>query len=86
MEEEEACSKTFQSLGMSPAASPPPLAAGPVWMVLDRFIHRSRRCRGIVDDQGNRTVFELSFDCVGRPTRASPRLADPSAVSRLHLH
>jgi len=67
-----------------PSASPPPPRV-PGWLILDRIVHRSsrRRCRAVEDDA---TASALSHDCVGRPVRASLRIADPPAVSRLYIH
>ncbi|XP_021317519.1 uncharacterized protein LOC8076351 isoform X1 [Sorghum bicolor] len=67
-----------------PSASPPPPRV-PKWLILDRIVHRSsrRRC-GVVEDDA--TASALAHDCVGRPIRASLRIADPPAVSRLYLH
>ncbi|TVU23338.1 hypothetical protein EJB05_25695, partial [Eragrostis curvula] len=79
--------KTFRwqrpSLSRNPPASPPPppLAAGPDWLVLDRFVHRTSRRHGVVEG-----TSEMSDDCVGRPIRVSLRVADPPALSRLYLH
>ncbi|RCV39722.1 hypothetical protein SETIT_8G246200v2 [Setaria italica] len=78
-----------------PAASPPPRAPGwtepppPAtgdgsWLILDRFVHLSRRRRGVVE--GDATASSLTEDCAGRPVRASLRIAGPPAVSRLYLH
>ncbi|TVU23226.1 hypothetical protein EJB05_25580, partial [Eragrostis curvula] len=70
-------------LSRDPPASPPPppLAAGPDWLVLDRFVHRTSRRHGVVEG-----TSEISDDCVGRPIRVSLRVADPPALSRLYLH
>jgi hypothetical protein len=54
------------------------------WLILDRFVHLSRRRRGVV--QGDATASSLAEDCTGGQTRASLRIADPPAVSRLYLH
>ena len=50
------------------------------WLILDRIVHRSRKwC-------GDATTSALAHECVGRPIRASLRIADPPAVSRLYVH
>ncbi|WVZ78201.1 hypothetical protein U9M48_025950 [Paspalum notatum var. saurae] len=66
--------------------SPPAPATGePSWLILDRFVHRStNETPGVVD--GDATTSEIAHECVGRPIRASLRIADPPAVSRLYLH
>ncbi|CAD6255606.1 unnamed protein product [Miscanthus lutarioriparius] len=68
----------------NPSALPPPPRV-PRWLILDRIVHRSsrRRC-GVVEDDA--TASALAHDCAGRPVRASLRIADPPAVSRLYLH
>ncbi|KAL6653524.1 hypothetical protein ACP70R_008448 [Stipagrostis hirtigluma subsp. patula] len=53
------------------------------WLLLDRNVHRVWR-HGDVDWDGTATA--TSHDCVGRPIRASLRVAGAPAVSRLHLH
>ncbi|CAM0149541.1 unnamed protein product [Urochloa decumbens] len=65
---------------------PPPRAADDgSWLILDRFVHLSRRRRlGVVG--GDATASSLAVDCAGRQIRASLRIADPPAVSRLYLH
>ncbi|PWZ11969.1 hypothetical protein Zm00014a_015427 [Zea mays] len=78
--------------GLELSKSPPPPPApwwtdpsAPVtgdhsWLILDRIVHRSRkRC-------GDATTSALAHECVGRPIRASLRIADPPAVSRLYVH
>lgn len=78
-----------------PAASPPPRAPGRMeppppaagdgsWLILDRFVHLSRRRLGVVE--GDATASSLAEDCAGRQVRASLRIAGPPAVSRLYLH
>nr|CAB3492281.1 unnamed protein product [Digitaria exilis]CAB3502768.1 unnamed protein product [Digitaria exilis] len=81
-----------------PAASPPPPPRTPGWMepplpapagdgswlILDRFVHYSRRHRGVVE--GDATTSSPAEDCAGRHVRVSLRIADPPAVSRLYLH
>ncbi|KAF8699073.1 hypothetical protein HU200_034764 [Digitaria exilis] len=54
------------------------------WLILDRFIHHSRRRRGVIG--GDATTSSLAKDCAGRHVRVSLRIVDPPAVSRLHLH
>ncbi|XP_002450039.2 uncharacterized protein LOC8076349 [Sorghum bicolor] len=67
-----------------PSASPPPPRV-PKWLILDRIVHRSsRRHCGVVKDDA--TASALAQDCAARPVRASLRIADPPAVSRLYLH
>ncbi|KAF8647822.1 hypothetical protein HU200_065183 [Digitaria exilis] len=66
-----------------PAASPPPPRT-PGWLILDRFVHYSRRHRGVVE--GDATTSSPAEDCAGRHVRVSLRIADPPAVSRLYLH
>ncbi|CAO2180011.1 unnamed protein product [Urochloa humidicola] len=63
---------------------PPPPADDCSWLILDRFVHISRRRRGVVD--GDATASSLAEDCAGRQVRASLRIAGPPAVSRLYLH
>ncbi|RLN24445.1 hypothetical protein C2845_PM07G38050 [Panicum miliaceum] len=48
------------------------------WLILDRIVHRSRRLHGVVDRDA--TTSATSHDCVGRPVRASLRVACPPAV------
>ncbi|CAL4982503.1 unnamed protein product [Urochloa decumbens] len=80
-----------------PSASPPPRAPAwmmepPLraaddgsWLILDRFVHLTRRRRlGVVG--GDATTSSLAVDCAGRQIRASLRIADPPAVSRVYLH
>ncbi|KAF8747298.1 hypothetical protein HU200_013245 [Digitaria exilis] len=81
-----------------PSASPPPPPRTPGWMesplpapagdgswlILDRFVHYSRRRQGIFDGDG--TTSSVAQDCAGRQMRVSLRIADPPAVSRLYLH
>lgn len=54
------------------------------WLILDRFVHRSRRLEGV--DKRNAMASATSYDCVGQPVRASLRVVGSPAVSRLHLH
>ncbi|TVU23242.1 hypothetical protein EJB05_25595, partial [Eragrostis curvula] len=61
-----------------PPSSPRP---NPSWVLLDRFVHRSRRRRGVY--AGDPTTPATSDDCTGLLIRASLRAA---AVSRLYLH
>ncbi|KAL6639248.1 hypothetical protein ACP70R_022978 [Stipagrostis hirtigluma subsp. patula] len=56
----------------------------PSWLILDRVGHRCRWHDEIV--QGDATLSTTTSDCVGRPIRASVRVADAPAVSRLYLH
>ncbi|XP_034569616.1 uncharacterized protein [Setaria viridis] len=56
--------------------------ARPSWQILDRFIHRTDRD---VEDEADGTASEISYTCTDRPIRASLRLADSPAVSRLYL-
>ncbi|KAF8647771.1 hypothetical protein HU200_065185 [Digitaria exilis] len=77
-----------------PSASPPPPPPPPPpprtpagdgsWLILDRFVHYSRRRQGIFDGDG--TTSSVAQDCAGRQMRVSLRIADPPAVSRLYLH
>ncbi|KAL6654512.1 hypothetical protein ACP70R_007977 [Stipagrostis hirtigluma subsp. patula] len=53
------------------------------WLLLDRFVHRVWR-HG--DVEWDATSSATAHDCVGRPIRASLRVAGAPAVSRLHLH
>ncbi|CAN6382146.1 unnamed protein product [Urochloa humidicola] len=64
--------------------STPPAADDGSWLILDRFVHLSRRRRGVVG--GDSTASSLAEDCAGRQVRASLRIADAPAVSRLFLH
>ncbi|CAO2045078.1 unnamed protein product [Urochloa humidicola] len=64
--------------------SPSPTRRRRSWVILDRIVHRSRRLEGVVDSDV--TTSATSHDCVGRPIRASLRVAGSPAVSRLHLH
>ncbi|CAO2153082.1 unnamed protein product [Urochloa humidicola] len=70
--------------GSKDSPAPPPPPPPPSWLVLDRFVHRSKRRYGIVD--GDATASATSSDCIGRPISASLRIAGPPAVSRLYLH
>ncbi|CAO2201896.1 unnamed protein product [Urochloa humidicola] len=63
------------------STAPPPRP--PSWLVLDRFVHRSKR-RGVVDRDATATC--PAEDCIGRPISASLRIAGSPAVSRLYLH
>ncbi|TVT97769.1 hypothetical protein EJB05_56953, partial [Eragrostis curvula] len=63
----------------SPA--PPSPRSKPRWVLLDRFVHRSRRRRGVY--AGDPMTSATSDDCTGRPVRVSLRSA---ALSRLYLH
>ncbi|GJM87916.1 hypothetical protein PR202_ga03922 [Eleusine coracana subsp. coracana] len=76
MEEEEE--------GSGAGNPPPPASSAPAWLLLDRFIHRSRRRRGVFE--GDPTTSEMAYDCVGCKLRVSVRIADPPMVSRLYLH
>ncbi|TVU23334.1 hypothetical protein EJB05_25691, partial [Eragrostis curvula] len=67
-----------------PPPSPPSPRPDPGWVLLDRFVHRSRRRRGVF--AGDPTTSATSDDCTGRPVRVSLRAAAPPAVSRLYLH
>nr|TKW02678.1 hypothetical protein SEVIR_8G255900v2 [Setaria viridis] len=60
----------------------PAAPALPSWLILDRFIHRSDRD---VEDEADGTASEISYTCTNRPIRASLRVADSPAVSRLYL-
>ncbi|GJN25874.1 hypothetical protein PR202_gb13760 [Eleusine coracana subsp. coracana] len=66
------------------SASPAPTTGGASWLLLDRFIHRSKKQRGIYG--GDPTTSEVAYDCAGRIVRVSVRIADPPLVSRLYLH
>ncbi|KAG2564230.1 uncharacterized protein LOC120645290 [Panicum virgatum] len=93
-------SRTGRKLSPSPPRRPRPVSRDPPprhyrrrepsptrrrsWVILDRFVHRSRRLHGVVDNDA--TTSATSHDCVGRPVRASLRVAASPAVSRLHLH
>ncbi|TKW37782.1 hypothetical protein SEVIR_1G070900v4 [Setaria viridis] len=55
----------------------------PSWLILDRFVHRSRRY-GVVDCDA--TASYPAEDCIGRRISASLRIAGSPAVSRLYLH
>jgi hypothetical protein len=61
--------------------SPPDLVHG--WIILDRFVHSSD---GDVDAADVVTASEIALTCSGRRVRASLRVADPPAVSRLRIH
>uniref|UniRef100_A0A0E0BU51 DUF1618 domain-containing protein n=1 Tax=Oryza glumipatula TaxID=40148 RepID=A0A0E0BU51_9ORYZ len=61
--------------------SPPDLVHG--WIILDRFVHSSD---GDVDADDDVTASEIALTCSGRRVRASLRVADPPAVSRLRIH
>ncbi|KAF8647774.1 hypothetical protein HU200_065188 [Digitaria exilis] len=67
-----------------PLHPPPPATTNATWLILDRFVHYSRRRRGVI--QGDATTSSLAEDCAGRHVRVSLRIADPPAVSRLYLH
>jgi hypothetical protein len=43
---------------------PPPAAGDGGWLILDRFIHPSRRRRGVIE--GDATASSLAEDCAGR--------------------
>ncbi|XP_022685322.1 uncharacterized protein LOC101754436 [Setaria italica] len=60
----------------------PAAPARPSWQILDRFIHRTDRD---VEDEADGTASEISYTCTDRPIRASIRVADSPAVSRLYL-
>ncbi|RCV39726.1 hypothetical protein SETIT_8G246500v2 [Setaria italica] len=60
----------------------PSIPARPSWIILDRFIHRTDRD---VEDEADGTASEISYTCTDRPIRASIRVADSPAVSRLYL-
>nr|CAB3502949.1 unnamed protein product [Digitaria exilis] len=71
----------------TPGWMEPPLpapAGDGSWLILDRFVHYSRRHRGVIE--GDATNSSLAEDCAGRQVRVSLRIADPPAVSRLYLH
>ncbi|CAL5012123.1 unnamed protein product [Urochloa decumbens] len=68
---------------MAQFPAPPVGPGGGSWLVLDRFIHRIDRD---AEDGGDGTASELCYTCTDRPIRASIRVADPPAVSRLRLH
>ncbi|CAO2153108.1 unnamed protein product [Urochloa humidicola] len=70
--------------GSKDSTAPPPPPRPLSWLVLDRFVHRSKRRYGVVD--GDATASAISFDCIGRPISASLRIAGSPAVSRLYLH
>ncbi|CAO2143403.1 unnamed protein product [Urochloa humidicola] len=73
---------SMPAAGSKYSTEPPP--PPPSWLVLDRFVHRSRRRYGVVD--GDATASATSSDCIGRPVSASLRIAASPAVSRLYLH
>ncbi|KAF8666011.1 hypothetical protein HU200_053900 [Digitaria exilis] len=71
----------------TPGWMEPPLpapAGDHSWLILDRFVHYSRRRQGIFEGDG--TTSSVAQDCAGRQVRVSLRIADPPAVSRLYLH
>nr|TKW02682.1 LOW QUALITY PROTEIN: hypothetical protein SEVIR_8G256300v2 [Setaria viridis] len=64
---------------------PSPGAGDGSWLILDRFVHLSRRRRGVV--AGDATASSLAEPPRSAPAvRASLQIADPPAVSRLYLH
>nr|CAB3492283.1 unnamed protein product [Digitaria exilis]CAB3502771.1 unnamed protein product [Digitaria exilis] len=67
-----------------PLPPPPPATTNATWLILDRFVHYSRRRRGVIG--GDATTSSLAEDCAGRHVRVSLRIADPPAISRLYLH
>lgn len=52
-------------------------------LILDRFVHR---CSRDAEDEEDVTASMTSRTCTNRPIRASLRVADAPAVSRLYLH
>nr|ABA99758.1 expressed protein [Oryza sativa Japonica Group] len=56
------------------------------WIILDRCAHCSDGDVVGDDDDDDVTASESAHTCSGRRIRASLRVADPPAVSRLHLH
>ncbi|KAL6639348.1 hypothetical protein ACP70R_023078 [Stipagrostis hirtigluma subsp. patula] len=70
---------------VSASSEPSPQAARPPrWLILDRVGRRCRWRDEIVE--GDATLSTTTRDCIDRPIRASLRLADAPAVSRLYLH
>ncbi|CAL5032577.1 unnamed protein product [Urochloa decumbens] len=67
-----------------PGSGPPSSMRTRSWLILDRIAHRSKKLEGVVERDA--TASATSHDCVGRPVRASLRVAAAPAVSRLHLH
>uniref|UniRef100_A0A0D3HVS1 DUF1618 domain-containing protein n=1 Tax=Oryza barthii TaxID=65489 RepID=A0A0D3HVS1_9ORYZ len=63
--------------------SPPDLVHG--WIILDHFIHSSDGDVD-VDADDDVTASKIALTCSGRRVRASLRVADPPAVSRLRIH
>nr|CAB3490608.1 unnamed protein product [Digitaria exilis] len=47
-----------------PLHPPPPATTNATWLILDRFVHYSRRRRGVI--QGDATTSSLAEDCAGR--------------------
>uniref|UniRef100_A0A0E0FDJ9 DUF1618 domain-containing protein n=1 Tax=Oryza meridionalis TaxID=40149 RepID=A0A0E0FDJ9_9ORYZ len=55
------------------------------WLILDRYAH-SRDGDVVGGGGGDVTASEVAYTCSGRRVRASLRVADPPAVSRLYIH
>uniref|UniRef100_A0A0E0RJE0 DUF1618 domain-containing protein n=1 Tax=Oryza rufipogon TaxID=4529 RepID=A0A0E0RJE0_ORYRU len=55
------------------------------WIILDRCAHSSDG-DVVVGGDDDVTASEIAHTCSGRRIRASLRVADPPAVSRLHVH
>uniref|UniRef100_A0A0E0FDK1 DUF1618 domain-containing protein n=1 Tax=Oryza meridionalis TaxID=40149 RepID=A0A0E0FDK1_9ORYZ len=62
-----------------------PAAAAAEWIVLDPYVRSSRRRRHKYEEE-DVTASKVGRTCTGFPVRASLRVADPPAVSRLYLH